>query len=106
MSEFVIVLTTSDSKKALKYMATVLIEQKLAACCQISSPIESFYKYENKFENTTEWLLIIKTHKKLFKEVESTIKSLHTYKTPEIVQIDIESASSDYREWMSKVLKI
>lgn len=104
MSDFVIVLTTADSKETLKRIAMALIEQKLAACCQVLGPVESFYIFNERFENTSEYLCIIKTHKNLFCTVEATIKSLHTYKIPEIVEISLENASLDYLKWMSESL--
>ncbi|MGE4547732.1 MAG: divalent-cation tolerance protein CutA [Desulfurella sp.] len=106
MSSFIVVLTTADSKETLVRISKFLVEQKLAACCQISSPIESFYMYKNKFENTKEWICIIKTHKKLFDEVKKVIKSLHTYEVPEIIQINIEDGDIDYFNWMKEVLKL
>ncbi|OSS41120.1 Periplasmic divalent cation tolerance protein CutA [Desulfurella amilsii] len=106
MSGFIVVLTTADSKETLVRISKFLVERKLAACCQISSPIESFYIYKNKFENTKEWLCIIKTHKNLFDEVQKVIKSLHTYETPEIIQINIEDGDVNYLNWMKEALKL
>jgi periplasmic divalent cation tolerance protein len=106
MDGFIVVLTTADSKETLINIAKFLVEQKLAACCQVSSPIESFYIYKNKFENTKEWLCIIKTHKSLFDEVKKAIKSLHTYEIPEIIQINIEDGDFDYLNWMKETLKL
>jgi periplasmic divalent cation tolerance protein len=106
MSGFIVVSTTADSKETLITIAKFLVEQELAACCQISGPIESFYIYKNKFENTKEWICIIKTHKSLFDEVKKAIKSLHTYEVPEIIQINIEDGDLDYFNWMKEALKL
>ncbi|HEX13319.1 MAG: divalent-cation tolerance protein CutA [Desulfurella sp.] len=106
MSDFVIILTTSDKKETLERIANYLVEQRLAACCQIIGLIESFYIYEGKFEHTDEYLCIIKTHSSLYNKVESAIKLLHNYKTPEIVEIDIQKLNLDYLKWMKEILNI
>jgi len=50
-------------------------------------------------------LLIIKTKKDLYHEVELSIKALHPYEIPEIIALPIVSVSNDYAEWINSVTK-
>jgi len=43
MSDFIQITTTSDKKEILKTIAGELIDRNLAACVQISGPIESHF---------------------------------------------------------------
>ena len=45
-------------------------------------------------------LLLIKTKKDLFKDLEKTIKENHPYETPEIIETDISDGSDDYLAWI------
>ena len=49
--------------------------------------------------------LLIKTKKNLFSEVESKIKSLHSYELPEIVEIPIGQGSKEFFEWIEFAVK-
>ena len=60
---YTIILCTCPNKKVAKELTNKLIEAKLAACVNIIPGIESIYMWQGKLENTTEYLLLIKTTK-------------------------------------------
>lgn len=99
--KLIVVQTTCSNKKEAKSIAKSLIENKLAACIQISK-IESFYMWEDKFCNDEEVLLSIKTKKKNFQKIKSKIKELHSYDVPEIISICIDEASKGYKDFIGK----
>ncbi len=101
MSEFIIILTTTDSEEKADKIASHLLEKRLAACVQIF-PIKSYYRWKGKIENSSEFALFIKTKKPKYKDVEKEIKSVHSYETPEIISIPILDGSKDYLSWLSK----
>jgi len=98
--QFCVVLSTTDSAELAERIARELVEQELAACVNIIPKITSIYRWKNKVETAKEWLLIIKTRKPLTSKVESVIKKLHIYTSPECVVIPIESGSKDYLNWI------
>jgi len=63
------------------------------------------YSWKNEICNDSELLLIIKTKKDLYHEVELSIKALHPYEIPEIIALPIVSVSNDYAEWINSVTK-
>ncbi|RXK05709.1 divalent-cation tolerance protein CutA [Halarcobacter bivalviorum] len=97
----ILVQTTCSSKEEAKIIAKILIEEKLAACVQMSE-INSFYMWEKEFCNDEEILLSIKTKKENFKKIKSKIKELHSYDVPEIISLDINDTSKDYRKFIDK----
>ena len=95
----VIIQTTCASKEEAQKIAKVLIEQRLAACVQLSQ-IESFYNWKDEFYCDNETLLNIKTRKANFEKIKSKILELHSYDLPEIIQLDIANASEEYLKFI------
>ncbi|QKF76346.1 divalent-cation tolerance protein CutA [Arcobacter defluvii] len=97
----IIVQTTCSSKEEAKNIAKILIEEKLAACVQLSE-IESLYNWKEKFCSDNETLLNIKTRKDNFDKIKSKILELHSYDLPEIIQLDIANASEEYLKFIGE----
>ena len=97
--DFIEIKTTFDKLISAKKMAKFLIENELVACAQISK-ISSFYIYEKKFTNQNEFLLILKTKKRLYHKIKKVIIDTHNYKTPEIITLKIEDGLESYLKWI------
>jgi periplasmic divalent cation tolerance protein len=76
------------------------VEERLAACANLISPIRSIYRWEGRIWDEKEWLLIIKTQRQRFEEVEKKVKSLHSYSVPEIISLPIIDGSTSYLNWI------
>lgn len=100
MDNLIIVTTAfSDRDEAVK-VAEVLLKLKFVACAQISQPVESLYWWKNEIERSDEYLLTLKTKDSLYKQVESSIKKIHSYETPEIIGVRVSHVDSDYEKWL------
>ncbi|WP_123377493.1 divalent-cation tolerance protein CutA [Aliarcobacter butzleri] len=95
----IVIQTTCSSEEEAENIAKILIEEKFAACVQLSQ-IKSFYNWDNQFCSDKETLLNIKTRKKHFKKIKSKIKELHSYDVPEIIQLDISKSSKKYLKFI------
>ena len=104
MKSYIQVFTTIETKEEAEKIAQYLVEQKLAACVQITGPIASTYRWKGKVETAQEWLCLIKTREDLYDKVEKAIKELHSYETPEIIAVPIVKGSSEYLSWLDDVL--
>lgn len=100
----IVVQTTTNKYKEAKKIAKILLEEKLAACIQISET-DSFYMWEDEFCNDKEYLLNIKTKKDNFEKIESKIKELHSYDLPEIISIEIDKCSKEYKKFIKENTK-
>jgi periplasmic divalent cation tolerance protein len=103
MSEPIAVLVTCASEEEASKIAHSLVEERLAACVNILSPIRSIYRWEGKICDEKEFLLVIKTQKKKFEVLEKKVKSLHSYSVPEIIALPIVQGSSSYLEWLAEM---
>ena len=100
MSEPIIVLVTCGSEEEALKIANALVESRLAACVNLVAPIRSIYRWEERIWDEKEWLLIIKTQRDRFEDLEKKVKSLHSYSVPEIVSLPIVEGSSSYLDWI------
>jgi len=100
MNSLIQITTTSDNREELEKIATHLIENKLAACCQISGPVASDYIWQGKLESSVEWTCTIKTLKRHYLDVETAIREMHHYEQPEIIAVAIIMASEGYEKWI------
>ena len=95
-----IVLTTVPHLEEGESLAEEIVNAKLAACVQILPQMTSVYFWEGKMPTESEHLLLIKTIKEKYDELEAFILSNHSYEVPEIVAIDAERVSDSYQNWL------
>ena len=105
MSEAIVVLVTCGSEEEATKIANSLVEEGLAACVNIISPVLSIYRWEVKIWDEKEWLLIMKTQKERFEDLEKKVKSLHSYSVPEVIALPIVEGSAPYLKWLEETTK-
>jgi periplasmic divalent cation tolerance protein len=105
MAEPIIVLVTCASEEEALKIARSLVEDRLAACVNLLSPVRSIYRWEGKIWDEREWLLIIKTQKQKFSKLGKKVKSLHSYSVPEIIGLPIIEGASSYLKWIEEMTK-
>ncbi len=100
---YCVIITTCKPEDEEK-IVDALLSSKLAACIN-SFSVKSKYIWEGKLEEDEEKLLIIKTKKEKYKEVEKKIKENHSYEVPEIICLDIVNGSDSYLKWIDEVVE-
>jgi len=103
--QFIAVHSTCENRETLARIATDLVENRLAACVQISGPVESIYVWNGSQQTGQEWLLVAKTSRSMFGQVSQRIRSIHTYDVPEIIAVPLVQVSESYQAWMESMLK-
>ena len=98
-----VVLVTAASQAEATAIATILIEEKLAACVNMF-PVQSIYQWQGRIHQESEFQLIIKTNLAKFSELSSRIQEIHSYEVPEIIALPIVSGSESYLAWLSDIL--
>ena len=98
----ILISTTSDDREELVKIAGRLIDDQLAACCQITGPVTSFYRWRGIVATSIEWMCLIKTQTKLYSSVEQVIRQHHHYDEPEIIATEIKLGSAGYLNWIDE----
>lgn len=101
----IVVLVNCGSAKEAKRLSEALVRKRLAACVNMTGPSESVYWWKGKVETATEILMLVKTTRKKFVEMETEIRRLHSYETPEIIALPIVAGSKPYLKWLRESLK-
>ena len=96
--KFRIFYTTADSKIDAQEIANYLLKNLKAFCVNIFDNVNSFYLENKKIKNHKEVVLFIKTFQK-HNEIEKSIKEIHKYDTPIIVELKTDKPNQDYLNW-------
>ena len=100
MDRAVFVYTTWPAAADAEAAGRALVERRLAACVNIVPGMISHYRWEGKVERAEEAVMIIKTRATLADAVSDAVKELHSYETPAIVVLPVESVETDYLGWL------
>ena len=100
MERTVFVYTTYPSIVEAEAAGRSLVERRLAACVNILPGMISHYRWEGKLERGEEVVMLIKTRASFAEEVRSAVKTMHSYDTPAILVLPIESVDQSYLKWI------
>ncbi|MBI4949223.1 MAG: divalent-cation tolerance protein CutA [Deltaproteobacteria bacterium] len=105
MDKFVIVFSTAPNEEEAARIGKTVVEEGLAACCNIVPRLRSIYTWKGKVHDEAEALSIYKTRDSLFGKLKERIKALHGYEVPEIIAVDIKDGLPEYLSWIDEVTK-
>jgi periplasmic divalent cation tolerance protein len=100
-----VILVAAANKIEARKIAKSLVKSKLAACVNIIEKMESFFWWKDKVDSAKESLLIIKTKKEKVTKVINMVKSMHSYKIPEIICLPVTSGFKPYLRWIDESLR-
>ena len=100
MERAVIVYTTWPTAVEAEAAGRILVERRLAACVNILPGMTSIYSWKGALERGEEAVMIIKTRASLADDVSRTVKELHTYETPAVMVMALESVEKSYLGWI------
>jgi periplasmic divalent cation tolerance protein len=100
MERAVFVYTTYPSLVEAETAGRALVEERLAACVNILSGMISHYRWEGAVERGEEVVMLIKTRASLAEAVRAKVKAGHSYSTPAILVLPIESVDQTYLGWI------
>jgi len=104
MTECIQVTTTVETREDADNLSRLVLEKRLAACVQVSTCCSS-YHWQGAVEQADEFILVMKSHQQLYRQLEKCILDHHPYDTPEILAIPVQYCNSAYLDWMTKELK-
>lgn len=94
-------ITTSDIEEARR-IARLLVDERLAACANLVTGVQSIYWWDGKVCDESEALVLAKTKKALVEKVVVAVKEAHSYDVPDIAVIDVVAGYEPYFEWVNK----
>ncbi|HEX5885675.1 MAG TPA: divalent-cation tolerance protein CutA [Pyrinomonadaceae bacterium] len=105
VTDAIVVFMTAANVEEATRLADMVVGAHLAACVQILPEMESIYRWDGKIERQSEILLLAKTTRAKFEELEREVRALHSYDTPEIIAVPVTTGSPAYLEWLNTSLQ-
>jgi periplasmic divalent cation tolerance protein len=104
MNETIVVLSTCASAEEGAKIARLLVERRLAACVNVVPGVRSFYRWKGAVETADEVLLVMKSSRHLFAELNAALHSAHSYEVPECLALSPVEGSEAYLNWVAENL--
>nr|MBV6630730.1 divalent-cation tolerance protein CutA [Oceanococcus sp. HetDA_MAG_MS8] len=102
-SEAWVVWITAPPQQA-EALARGIVEQSLAACVQ-QLPIQSTYRWQGRVCAEAEVLLLCKTMRRCYPQLEQYVLAHHPYETPQILATPLSAGLPSYLEWLQEQTK-
>ncbi len=96
------VMTTVDEADAAHRIAEHALEERLAACAQVLGPMRSRFHWEGHVADEQEWLLILKSPRSGYDDLEAAILEAHPYDVPEILALPVVAGHAPYLNWLAE----
>ena len=99
-TSFASVWVTVPNRALGRSLGQQAVEAGLAACAQVSGPLESIYRWQGAVQSTREWLLVLKTRTRCLTALEALVLAHHPYDTPQFIALPLLGGSPKYLAWL------
>jgi len=93
---------TCGSRDEALMIGRTLVEERLAACCNLIGGMTAIYRWEDKVETGEEVVLIAKTTADRLELLTARVMALHSYDLPGISAWPIEGGSAGFLAWIAQ----
>ena len=100
MIDVVMAMTTVNTEREARELASRIVKERLADCVQIVPKIESVYFWDGKVHDDQEYLLLIKTLEARVGDLKAFLEKHHSYEVPEFLVVPVIEGSKEYLQWM------
>jgi periplasmic divalent cation tolerance protein len=98
----VVVWTTIGNATDGQTLASILVNERLAACVNVLAEMESVYRWKGGVESERERQIIIKTTAEQLPALQVRVHELHPYEVPEFVVLPVVGGSEKYLSWIKE----
>jgi len=100
MTEIVVAMCSCPDEAVAQQLASDLVRLRLAACVNIVPKIRSIYRWRDEVQDEGEALMIMKTTRVAYAELQSWLQQNHPYDVPEVLALPVQAGSADYLDWV------
>jgi periplasmic divalent cation tolerance protein len=101
-NDFLIVWCACPDDHSADTIARHLVEQRLAACVTRLGGARSVYRWRSGIERADELVLMIKTRRSRYAELEAAVQALHPYDVPELLATPVVAGAAPYLSWLEE----
>lgn len=101
MPELAVVLVTAPNLDTAAHLTRTVVEERLAACGNLVSPVRSIYRWEGRMYDEAEVLVVLKTRLDAVEALRARVVELHPYACPEVVALAAAHVHPAYLAWVA-----
>ncbi len=98
--EPLVVLSTTPTVTEGLNLGRQLVEERLAASVNVLPGARSVFFWEGRVQEADEAVLLIKTHRERYGDLERRLLALHSYSVPQVLALPVVSGSAAYTAWL------
>ena len=91
--------TTFEKLEDAQKCAKALLEENLAFCVQVESPVQSLYWWKGKVEDGLEYPVRVKHVAAMDGKIQEWLEKEHPYETPQWISIKACAVLPEYHSW-------
>ncbi|HMA99043.1 MAG TPA: divalent-cation tolerance protein CutA [Wenzhouxiangella sp.] len=100
-----VAMTTCADDESAERLARGLVENRLAACVSVGSPVLSVYPWQGEIHADKEVPLTIKTAPDRVAALKDFIAKHHGYDVPELLIVPVTDGADSYLQWAEDWMK-
>ena len=97
--DVLLVLVTCPPDRA-QAVADALVEERVAACVNVVTHLQSVYRWKGAVHRDAEALLLAKTTRDRFEALKQAVLRHHPYELPEVIALTVDRGHAPYLEWV------
>lgn len=90
-------------RETARAIASQLLDEKLIACANILSAVESLYEWEGERGTGEEVGVLFKTHADRLTQAVDRIAELHPYESPAVLGWKCDAAGAETAQWLANL---
>ena len=95
------VLTTVSDEAAARALISGLVQDRVVACGTMVGAT-SIFRWEGSTREEQEVLVLLKTKRARWNDLEAAIKRRHPYQVPELLGLPVEAGLAAYLDWINQ----
>lgn len=95
------VLCPCPDRRQAAGIAGALVDEGLAAAVNIIAQ-DSVFRWQGQVRESKEYLLVIKSPRRYYEQIERKILETHSYKLPGIAAVPVVGGFESYLEWIGR----
>jgi periplasmic divalent cation tolerance protein len=92
---------TAGSREEARTIARALVEERLAACCNLLDGMTSVYPWQGEIQEDAEVVVIAKTRAELVERLTARVQALHSYDVPCVVALPVSGGNPAFLDWIA-----
>lgn len=100
MTDLCTVTVSTPTEQEAAALGRLAVEQRVAACAQVSGPVRSTFRWDGEVTTEQEWLCTFKTARRSLEHLVKLVNDHHSYDLPEVVAVPIIGGSPGYLAWV------